>query len=177
MSFDLRKLLDPAMGNIRAMLTSPGVLALNQDALGYAGRKLPRRQSVDNNAQMSDTAMRVEACNDSPDQAFVFNSSSGTLVQTSSGLAVTVQSEAPSVFLSFSHRWSKAVGVATVSTSDGRRILTGRSHRRLPSRRALTSTATSTRSRPTFASRTPLGPRVHPNLKRGRLPRFLARRQ
>jgi hypothetical protein len=90
MSFDLRKLLDPAMGNIRAMLTSPGVLALNQDALGYAGRKLPRRQSVDNNAQMSDTAMRVEACNDSPDQAFVFNSSSGTLVQTSSGLAVTV---------------------------------------------------------------------------------------
>lgn len=84
-SFDLRKLLTPEMESIRTMLTTPGLLSLNQDRLGYAGRRIKNTLRVVDSHQMM-----VAQCSGGDDQDFLFNATTGTFIQVSSGLAVAI---------------------------------------------------------------------------------------
>jgi alpha-galactosidase len=88
-SFDLRKLLQPDMAVVRGLLTNPGMVALNQDPLGYAGRAV---QAADvTNGGLARTSVVVAACDDGlAQQQFVIDTRNGTLVHMGSGLALTV---------------------------------------------------------------------------------------
>jgi len=86
-SFDLRKIVLPDMATTRDLLTTSGVLDLNQDPLGYAGRRLSPSALAQRTAPSS---MEVAPCDGSGQQEFVINGTDGTIIQASSGLAVTI---------------------------------------------------------------------------------------